>query len=384
MHAVSHARLRADAVSFGARRRNGLLPPLADPVVRHVALVRLRVGLGDLLCSVPALRALRRHRPDLRVTVITWPEMAPVVDRMSAYVDELLAFPGADGIPERVPDRAGWSLFLAQARARRFDLAVQCYGDNPAANDVAAALRAQCTGGFSPAGWTPTSDADLHLPYPRHLHEVWRHLRLVEHLGVDLRDDAAAMEFPLRPADEASHEALLDRHGLTPGGYAVLHPGASSPSRRWPPRRYAAVGDALAADGLRIVLTGVAREHPLTAEVAAAMRAPALDLTGATTLAGLATLLRDTAVLVGNDTGSAHLAAAVGAPSVTLFLPGDPVRWAHPAPRHRAVRAAVGCNPCPHLDCPIDHRCATAITSQRVVSEARRAMRAGRRRSASP
>lgn len=75
--------------------------PLADPATRRVVLVRLRVGLGDLLCSVPAWRALRRARPDLHVTLLTWPEMSPVVARMSRYVDELMPFPGVDGIPER-------------------------------------------------------------------------------------------------------------------------------------------------------------------------------------------------------------------------------------------------------------------------------------------
>src|SRR3712207_8103923 len=92
----------------------------------------------------------------------------------------------------------------------------------------------------------------------------------------------------------------------------------------WPAERYAAVGDVLAADGLAVVVTGGPGERVVGAAVVAAMRAPAVDLTGATSLGGLAALLRDAAVLVGNDTGSAHLAAAVGARSATVFLAGDP------------------------------------------------------------
>ena len=69
--------------------------PLVDPAVRRVALVRLRVGLGDLLCSLPALRRLRAARPDLRVGLVTWPETAEVVARMGEAVDELMPFPGA-------------------------------------------------------------------------------------------------------------------------------------------------------------------------------------------------------------------------------------------------------------------------------------------------
>jgi ADP-heptose:LPS heptosyltransferase len=344
-------------------------PPLADPAVRRVAVVRLRVGLGDLLCSQPALRRLKRARPDVTVTLVTWPEMAPVVARMDDAVDELLPFPGADGIPDRPPQPAGWAPFLAAAAERRFDLALQAYGDRPAANRVAAALGARLTGGFAPTGWTPPAGAEaLHLPYPRHLHEAERHLALLEHLGLP-PGGPPDLRFPVTAADEAEHAATLTAHALVPGRYAVLHPGASSPTRRWPADRYAAVGDALAAAGLAVVVTGVSGEREVAARVAAGMRAPAVDLAGATSLGGLAALLRDAAVLVGNDTGSAHLAAAVGTRSVTVFLPGDPVRWAHPGPRHRHVAAAVPCAPCPHLVCPIEFRCAATVTPRAVLAE---------------
>ncbi|MCU1615809.1 MAG: glycosyl transferase family 9 [Frankiales bacterium] len=345
--------------------------PLADPMIRRVALVRLRVGLGDLLCSLPALQRLRAARPDLRVSLITWAETAPVVARMGGAVDELLPFPGADGIPERPPDRGGRRAFLAAAAERRFDLALQVYGDRPAANVVTAALGARLTGGFAPIGWEPPPGRErLHLRYPVHLHEADRHLRLIEHLGVPA-GGPARLEFPLTGGDRAEHAATLARHGLSPGRYAVLHPGASSPTRRWPAEDFAAVGDALAADGLAVVLTGVPAEHALAAAVGAAMRAPAVDLTGATSLGGLAALLRDSAVLVGNDTGSAHLAAAVGARAVTVFLPGDPVRWAHRGPRARAMVADVPCAPCPHLVCPIDFRCARSVRPRAVIGAAR-------------
>ena len=345
--------------------------PLADPAVRRVALVRLRVGLGDLLCLVPALRRLRAARPDVRVSLITWAEMAPVVARMDDVVDELLPFPGAEGIPDRPPDPDGWPAFAETAAQRRFDLAVQAYGDRPAANRVTAALGARLVGGFAPTGWDPPpASAGLHLRYPTHLHEADRHLRLLEHLGLPA-GPPVGMAFPVTAADEAEHAATLAAAGLVPGRYVVLHPGASSPTRRWPVQRYAAVGDALAADGWDVVLTGVPGERGISAALRERMRAPATDLTGATSLGGLAALLRDGAVLVGNDTGTAHLAAAVGARSVTVFLAGDPVRWAHAGPRHRAVVADVPCAPCPHLECPIDFRCAGSVRPPDVLAAVR-------------
>jgi ADP-heptose:LPS heptosyltransferase len=374
VHRTSDLARSAVKQSYGVRAdgKNALVDaPLADSAVRRLALVRLRVGLGDLLCSLPAVRRLRAARPDVRVSVITWPRMAPVIARMGDAFDELLPFPGADGIPDGPTDPGGWVPFLAAARARRFDLALQVYGDRAPANRVTSALGARLVGGFAPTGWDPPPGTEpLHLRYPVHLHETERHLRLFEHLGLPA-GGPPEMAFSITPGDEAEHAATLVRHGLVPGRYAVLHPGASAPTRRWPADCYATVGDALAREGLAVVLTGVPGERDIGGAVRARMRAAATDLTGATSLGGLAALLRDSAVLIGNDTGSAHLAAAVGARSVTVFLSGDPVRWAHRGPRHRAVTADVACAPCSHLVCPIDFRCADSVPTGAVLSAAR-------------
>jgi ADP-heptose:LPS heptosyltransferase len=345
--------------------------PLRDPDIRRVVLVRIRVGLGDLLCSAPALRALRRFRPDLEVTLVTWPEMAPVVGRLG-QVDDLLPFPGVAGIPEREPDPHGWSGFVATARARRFDLAVQCYGDNPVANAVTNSLGARLVGGFSPRGYTPPPDAThLHLPYPTTKHEIRRHLLLMETLGVVLRPQDEELSFPVNAAEESRHERSLHDLGLVRGGYAVLHPGASSPSRRWPIASFAEVAERLHADGLGVVVTGSAGESDLASALVRRSRAAVSNLCGATDLPGLALLLRDSAVLIGNDTGTAHLAAAVGARSVTIFQPGDPRRWGYDGPLHRVLVPGVPCAPCPHLECPIDFPCSRATTPAQVVAVAR-------------
>jgi len=345
--------------------------PLSDPSTRRVALVRLRVGLGDLLCSLPALRALHRHRPDIEVTLVTWPELGPVVARLG-HVHHLLPFPGHEGIPERRADPERWATFLADARGHAFDLAVQCYGDNPTANTVAAALGARLVGGFSPRGFTPAPGTEpLHLPYPTAEHEVRRHLLLFQHLGLPLTVEDEQLSFPVSPEEERAHEIVLAGAGLRPRRYAVLHPGASSPTRRWPVASYAEVARRLHREGLRVVLTGSAAEAGLTDALVRRAGVPVVDLCGRTDLPGLALLLRDSAVLVGNDTGTAHLAAAVGARSVTIFQPGDPRRWGYDGAATRALTPGVACAPCPHLECPIDFRCSRATTPDRVLSAAR-------------
>src|SRR5215218_11395719 len=323
-----------------------LASPVLDDAIRSIAIVRARVGLGDLLCTVPALRALRAAKPGAHITLVGFAETAAIVERLGGYVDELLPLPGWPDIPERPVRRPAQETFVAEARSRRFDLAIQMYGAKPAANALLDAIGARRSGGFSMPGDRPRDPAGF-LPYPHHLHEIDRHLELLRLLGVDSTD--RTLEFRITRADE--REAA--RTGLDGRPFALLHHGATSPSRRWPLERWARVGDALTDRGLAVAITGVPGEEPLVERVRDLMRAPSVDLCGRTSLGGFAALMRDATLLVGNDSGPAHLAAAVGTRSVVVFLSGDPVRWAHGGP-HRAVRADVGCNPCPHLSCPID------------------------------
>jgi ADP-heptose:LPS heptosyltransferase len=125
----------------------------------------------------------------------------------------------------------------------------------------------------------------------------------------------------------------------------------------------------LQSRGLEVAIVGTRAERALGRSVVEAMRAPAVDLCGRTGLGALAALLADARLLVGNDSGPAHLAAALGTPSVTLFLSGDPVRWSYDSERHRVARVQVECNPCPHLSCPIDHRCASRLHVGAVLAQ---------------
>src|SRR5690606_27068846 len=109
---------------------------------------------------------------------------------------------------------------------------------------------------------------------------------------------------------------------------AVLHPGASVPRRRWPEAHFAAVGRTLLARGCTVVLTGTESEHDVTARVRAALGDAAIDLTGRTDIGQLAALLERAALLVCNDTGPSHLAAALRTPSVVCSTPPDVNGWA--------------------------------------------------------
>ena len=314
---------------------------LFDGPPRRVAVFRA-LKLGDLLCAVPAIRALRAALPDSEVVLVGLPWAREFVARFDAYLDGFRPIPGWPGLPESAAQLDRVPGFLAEMQAEAFDLAVQFHGSGGLTNPLVALFGAKRTAGFYvPDNYRP--DPDLFLPWPERGPEVRRLLALIEFLGIPPR--GADLEFPLRDGD---FEALRAAGGeeLRPGEYVCVHPGASAPDKCWPAGHFAAVAEELARRGLRVVLTGTAAEADLTRTVAGAMKAPALDFAGRTDLGAAAALLAGARLLVSNDTGVSHLAAALGTPSVVVFGASDPERWA-PADssRHRVLRRCDGVGP---------------------------------------
>lgn len=302
-------------------------------VRRRIAVLRALPGLGDFLCAVPALRALRRLEPGSEILLVGLPRQLALVRRYPDLVDRLVELPCWPGLPEQLLDPAALPPFLASLQERRLDLALQLHGSGGQTNALALLLGARETVGFHPVdGWQP--DPDRFLPWVEEEPEPLRWLRLVRLLG-PVEDDGR-LAFPLADADRAALAAVPGAARLAGRPYAVLHPGASTAERWADPVRAAAIADALVALGLAVALTGGEDEADLVARVRAAMRAGgmAVPLAGATGLGALAALLAGARVVVCGDTGVSHLAAAVDAPSVVLFGAASPVRWG-PVDRHR-------------------------------------------------
>jgi len=314
-----------------------------DNLAPRRVLVLRALKLGDMLCAVPALRALRAALPRAEIVLVGLPWARELVQRFPAYLDGFRALPGYPGLPEQPVDVAAVPPFLAALQAERFDLAIQLHGSGGVTNPLTALFGARRLAGFcAPGGWCP--DPDLFLPWPDRGLEVRRLLELTSFLGAPRRGEH--LEFPVPARDEEALRRALGPEELRPGEYVCVHPGASVPQRRWPVERFAAVAAVLARRGLRVVLTGTAAEAELTAAVARPLRHRGLDLAGRTDLGAAAALLRGARLLVCNDTGVSHLADALGVPSVVLSTGDNPQRWAPvDGRRHRVFCPAQDVGP---------------------------------------
>jgi ADP-heptose:LPS heptosyltransferase len=320
----------------------------------RVLVMRALAGLGDMLCAVPALRAVREVQPVPHITFVGAPGGRWFRDLFPELLDEWVELRGWPGIPEAPGDGSDALRQLQELRARRFDLALQLHGDGTVTNVWTALVGADHCGVMSAAGaWAPP-DADVAGVHDA-IDEVARQLAVLEAVGITVRD--RSLHFPIDDRDR--HAA----RGLVPDEpYLVLHPGSSTPERRWPSSGFAAVATAAAERGVRSVVTGVASEGALATEIARLSGARPVDLVGRTSLRESAAVVAGAIGTITNDTGMSHLAAAVGTPAVVIFHAADHRRWLPTSPGHVAVPATAPVDgtvaiAMAHLDTWLAERC---------------------------
>lgn len=296
-----------------------------DPTeLKRVAVFRA-LNLGDLLCAIPAFRTLRHALPHADIRLIGLAHMAPLAHRFSHYISSFSSFPGFPGLPEQAFDLDAFMHFVRRECDARYDLLLQMHGKGSVTNPLVCMLGATHVAGYyEPGEFQP--DADHFMPYPEQISEVERHLRLVEFLGFESR--GTHLEFPIFSDDWARLAALQAKHHFANKEYVCIHPGARDVRRWWAPGKFAQVADALSDKGYEVIFTGSADEADAIDRVRTNMEQPSISLAGQTDLGTLAALIAKARLLVSNDTGVSHVAAATCTPSVVVFLASDPARWA--------------------------------------------------------
>lgn len=335
----------------------------AHPEAVRRILVRAPSWLGDAILALPAIDGLRR----------TFPGAELVVSAKPAVADLFALLPG---VPAIIPD-AGTGPRGLVATARRLHGA-GCELALLLPNSFGSALLTRLAGIPHRAGYARDGrGALLTAPVPvppaaAHWHQVDSYRALLGALSWDEGERRPVLMPPAEAVAAADH--LLGE--IPPAGrgrpLVAVAPGAMyGGAKRWGAHRYAAAADRLAGElGAALILVGSNPESAEAAAVAAGVRAPALSLAGRTTLSVLAAVLARCRVLLANDSGVMHVAAAVGTPVVAVFGPTDPAATG-PLGRAAIVRQRVPCSPCRYRECPIDHPCMDGVTPEAVIAGAR-------------
>ncbi|WP_320068190.1 glycosyltransferase family 9 protein [Micromonospora sp. RTGN7] len=315
------------------------------PDVQRIAVLRAN-ALGDLIFVLPALEALRSAYPEAEIVLLGAPWHAAFWRDRPGPVDRVLVVPPAPGIRSADPGEPESSMddFLAAARAEHFDLALQLHGGGGNSNPIVNGLGARVTAGLRAEDAPPL---DRWTRYVYYQHEVLRYLEVVALVGAPATTIVPTVL--VTDADRAEAARVL---GEPTKPRVVLHPGATDSRRRWPAERFAEVARALVGDGYEVLVTGTPAEGEVVDRVVAAAGVPLRPQVGTLGLGGLAACYADCALLVSNDTGPLHLAAAVGTPTVGIYWVGNLINSGHPLRgRHRPIASwTVRCPVC-GVDC---------------------------------
>jgi heptosyltransferase-2 len=326
-----------------------------------VILIRAPNWLGDTVMALPALRALRAARPEARITIVgRWAALLAG----QGFADLALTYP------------------VARHERRRVNRALGAAGA-----DLAIVLPHSFESALSASWWRARRrigfDTDLRgvlltdampLPSPRR-HQIDEYLALVGAVGASAEDTTPSWRLAVDEDAEREVDALLAEAGAGAGARLVgLHLGAAfGASKLWPPSSFADLAGRLSRAGLVPVLLGAAGDQRIAAATAACADRPPRSLVGRDRPELLPRLLSRFSCLVSGDTGVAHLAAAIGVPTVTLFGPTDPRLTAPRAARARALSREVPCAPCFLASCPIEHPCLRGIDPDDVERAVQRA-----------
>lgn len=330
-------------------------------------LVRATNWIGDAVLSIPAMRALRQAQPDATIAILAISAVADLY-RREDFADEVLVCERGG----RHRGIRGRLRLAAELRERGFDAAILLPNSFDAAL-VAWLAKIPRRIGYARDGRGPLLTDAIAVPAAGAIpaHQRYYYLELLRRAGF-IASAPECDEIPIRADAEAGRRRLRD-FGFAGERVVGVSPGAAfGTAKRWLPERFAAVAATLAADGeAEVAIFGTPAEAALCEAVARGIGPQARSLAGRTSLAEFIDLAAACLLFLTNDSGAMHIAAAAGVPTVAVFGATDAEATGPVSSLARIVRRPVECSPCLLRECPIDHRCMTAVDPAIVEAEAR-------------
>lgn len=326
--------------------------------------------VGDAVMTIPALRELRRVLPDAHITLCTrsW---AKGIFADADFIDDILVYDKKGNVITNTFTQA------KEWRQRKFDLAI-LFQNAFEAGVLSFLGRVPLRFGYATERRKFLLTHYFQVPeWKDKRHEVFYYLNIVAELETLLYGSTKVSEnepkFELKISDKRKEKAkdLLNAHGVEDKRIIALCPGSTnSRAKRWQTDSYAALADMLIEKlNVSVALIGAKDEEEVSNEVASKMKHAPIFLTGNTSLDEAVSVLSIVDALVTNDTGPAHIAAALGKPTLVIFGPTMPDTTKPYSSNAEIIRKPPDCAPCMLRDCPIDHRCMTAIKPEEVFEK---------------
>lgn len=345
----------------------------------NILIVKLS-AIGDVIHTLPAANALRRHYPRARITWLVEEDAAPLVTGHRA-VDRVLVSKRKRWIralagPGRKEALREIRAFMRALRDTRYDLILDFQALLKSGALIALA-RGRRKVGFD-RGMQHMEHSYIFLnekisPVSMEIHALERGLLMIEALGIARGE--ITYDLPVGEKERQAMAVLLARSGiLSKRPVVAINPVAKWETKLWPPTKFAALADCLVRHcGVQVIFTGSTADRPQVTQILADMAAPAVNLAGRTTLKTLAALYTRCDLLVTTDTGPMHIGCAVGVPVIALFGPTAPWRTGPFGRGHTVVRRKITCSPCFKRVCPLGTgTCLQDLPVQPVFDAARR------------
>jgi heptosyltransferase I len=330
---------------------------------RHILLIKPS-SLGDIMHAMPTCAAICRAYPKARLTWLVKRQWAGLVERID----------GVDRVWPVEPTFTGWLSEVPSLRKERFDLVV----------DLQGLFRSAAIGWLSGShllvGFANGREGSPWLysrrvPVPHmEMHAVDRYLLVAEAVGAE-KSSEPEFRFHIPQTDYDEIDRLLSRSGAKPGiSWVAMNVSARWPTKRWPAASFAEVADRLQQEGCgAVVMIGGLEERADIAAVIRMMKTPAINLAGKTKVGLLPALLSRASLMITNDSGPMHVAAAVGIPVVALFGPTSAARTGPYGIGHDVLTGTVPCSPCFSRTCrnPVSLECLRTVLPEQVLAAVR-------------
>ncbi|MGN6724527.1 MAG: lipopolysaccharide heptosyltransferase II [Tepidisphaeraceae bacterium] len=328
--------------------------------------------VGDAVMATPALRAIRNLYPNAQISYLIKRYVKAMYTGMP-WADKLITY--RTGKSAKPSGRGDLLSLVTKIRRRRFDLAILLPGSFKAALACKMARIPRIVGydrdgrGFLLTDkLLPARENGRYVPSPI----IKYYMGLASYLGSTERD--LTMSLFVTPSEQREAEQIIQQAAIPEKRpWILLNPGANyGASKCWLPEYFAEAADTLAdRHGATILISSAPKERRIVDEILGQMRHPAVDLSRAgMSLGALKEIVRRCDLMISNDTGPRHIAAAFDVPVVTIFGPTHPEWTEIYFAKERMVQVKVHCGPCQLKTCPLDHRCMTRLTPGMVIDKA--------------